>query len=781
MALIVNSNIAAVNAQRNLGANNTQLGKSLEKLSSGLRINRAADDAAGLAIATKLNAQVKGLNQAVRNVNNAISLVQTAEGGYNTITNILQRMRELAVQSSSDENTATDRSNLKVEAEALLGELTRIATTTEFNTQTLTDGSFTGKYFHIGANYQQTVKIDAADVRAKSIGKRATVTGTLSDGGVNTGIGGNITTGEVKINGEQITTGTSDDQVSVLEIIGAEIETQGSFAATNADGGVHTATGGASITSYSTIVRLNDAGDIGSLLIENASFDTTALTASLAASLASMSTFAASIKVGDTATFIDGFASLQTNGYATIGATEGSGTIAAGTLTVNITGLMGSIAGSYSSIQFFASIGNTTAGSLVGGAAGTNVGVGTITASIQVASGYWYGATNYVKINGTSISYGTTASLKAYTFSTNASKASYITAISNLINNASVPYIKARTYASVEASGTIATAKGLVLIATKGVDLSLMGVGSGFAMATGLTGLGGTSVAASAFMTSTTSGDAGTITTYNGQTSALARAAAIDAVKGTTNVDGIANANIVTGNDTVAAGTLNTGSFYINGVNIGSVSVSAGDGSGELVTAINSFSSDTGVTASIANGKLTLTSADGRNISVFVDTTAAGVTKLSSGAASVNSTNNYRGTVSLNSKDSITISGTNVTELGSNIEAKTYAADLTYRVSLLDISSQSGAESAILSIDAALDQLNSKRSELGAIQNRLEFTVASLETASENMAASESRIRDADFAFETAKFTKNQILVQAGTAMLAQANTLPQIALQLLR
>ncbi|HCZ10854.1 MAG TPA: hypothetical protein DHV16_01060 [Nitrospiraceae bacterium] len=115
------------------------------------------------------------------------------------------------------------------------------------------------------------------------------------------------------------------------------------------------------------------------------------------------------------------------------------------------------------------------------------------------------------------------------------------------------------------------------------------------------------------------------------------------------------------------------------------------------------------------------------------------------------------------------------------MEAKTYAADLTYRVSLLDISSQSGAESAILSIDAALDQLNSKRSELGAIQNRLEFTVASLETASENMAASESRIRDADFAFETAKFTKNQILVQAGTAMLAQANTLPQIALQLLR
>ena len=111
MPLTVNTNISSLNAQRNVGINNSALSKSLERLSSGLRINKAADDAAGLAIATKFDAQVQGLNQAVRNANNAVSLVQTAEGGVNTLTNILQRLRELAVQSSSDDNTPSERAD----------------------------------------------------------------------------------------------------------------------------------------------------------------------------------------------------------------------------------------------------------------------------------------------------------------------------------------------------------------------------------------------------------------------------------------------------------------------------------------------------------------------------------------------------------------------------------------------------------------------------------------------------------------------------------------------
>ncbi len=157
MPLTVNTNIPSLNAQRNVGKNNSALGKSLERLSSGLRINKAADDAAGLAIATKFDAQVQGLNQAVRNANNAVSLVQTAEGGVNTLTNILQRLRELSVQAASDDNTPTDRAANAQEASSLITEFTRVATTAEFNTMNLLDGSFTGKYFQIGANYSQTV------------------------------------------------------------------------------------------------------------------------------------------------------------------------------------------------------------------------------------------------------------------------------------------------------------------------------------------------------------------------------------------------------------------------------------------------------------------------------------------------------------------------------------------------------------------------------------------------------------------------------------------------
>src|SRR5271157_6565250 len=132
MALTVNTNIPSLDAQRNVGLNNSMLGQSIQRLSSGLRINKAADDAAGLAIATKMDAQVNGLNQAVRNANNAVSLVQTAEGGVNTLTDILQRLRELAVQSSPSDNTASDRATTEQEAASLITEFTRVASTSQF-------------------------------------------------------------------------------------------------------------------------------------------------------------------------------------------------------------------------------------------------------------------------------------------------------------------------------------------------------------------------------------------------------------------------------------------------------------------------------------------------------------------------------------------------------------------------------------------------------------------------------------------------------------------------
>lgn len=168
--MIVNHNIMALNAWRGLYQTTNSLGKSLEKLSSGLRINRAADDAAGLAISEKMRGQIRGLNQAVRNAQDGISLLQTAEGAMNEQHSILQRMRELAVQAANDTYTDDDRNEIQQEIDQLISEINRIADNTEFNTQKLLTGSLSGKLIHIGANASQNLSVSIATMTAGALG-----------------------------------------------------------------------------------------------------------------------------------------------------------------------------------------------------------------------------------------------------------------------------------------------------------------------------------------------------------------------------------------------------------------------------------------------------------------------------------------------------------------------------------------------------------------------------------------------------------------------------------
>ncbi len=170
MSFRVNTNIEALNAQRNLMMTALAFSKSAEKLSSGLRINRAGDDAAGLSISEKLRAQVRGLNQAVRNAQDGISLIQTAEGALNEVHSILQRMRELAVQAANDTLTTEDRQAIAQELVSLRNELDRIAQQTQFNSQNLLDGSFVSRLFHIGANQNQTITVTISNVNSTAIG-----------------------------------------------------------------------------------------------------------------------------------------------------------------------------------------------------------------------------------------------------------------------------------------------------------------------------------------------------------------------------------------------------------------------------------------------------------------------------------------------------------------------------------------------------------------------------------------------------------------------------------
>lgn len=173
---VINTNTQALNAQRNLMGSNRTLETSLRRLSSGLRINSAKDDAAGLAIASRMSAQVSGINVAIRNANDAISLSQTAEGAMAESGNILRRIRDLAVQSANDTNSGGDRAALQQEVGQLQQELNRIANETEFNGKKLLDGSFTAMQFQVGANAHQTIGVTVGSAKATDIGNQAAVT-----------------------------------------------------------------------------------------------------------------------------------------------------------------------------------------------------------------------------------------------------------------------------------------------------------------------------------------------------------------------------------------------------------------------------------------------------------------------------------------------------------------------------------------------------------------------------------------------------------------------------
>jgi len=609
MPLIVNTNIASLNTQRQLSLANQSINKSLERLSSGLRINRAADDAAGLAIATRLQAQVRGLQQAARNANNAISLVQTSEGALNSVTDILQRLRELAVQAASDDNTDIDRTALNNEAVQLRDELTRLANTVEFNGTTLLDGTFSGKKFQIGANADQTLTFAIADVRATAIGQFASQAVNVDDGiasPVADGVG-NLSAGEFSINATDVlATSDSDDQVSVVSIGGG------------------------------------------------------ALTAGLSGATYADDLLTASLNINGTNVSLSGLSGTTT------------------------TSLAGDIA------------------SLINTVAITDVTARVISTSLLVIEGQ--GGTNLV--------------LGA--------------------DNAAAVTVAA--YSS--ASGLSAT----------------LGLGSG-----------------SSFIGS--SGSTSAITTYNGQSSALAKAASVNGVRSTTGVSANVEENTLTLTNSVSSATLASGDLYVNGVNIGAVTVATNDSNGALAAAINAQSSSTGVKASVSSGKLTLNATDGRNISIAASSAAQTSLGNSGDVTFTGVSGVIRGNITLTSTENFTLAGT-TSDFGG-LATTTYVA--SGNLSTLAITSRSAANTAITQIDSALDDINTSRSSIGAIQSRLQTTINFLDTAAENQAASESRIRDADFAFETAQFTRSQILVQAATAILAQANAQPQVALQLLQ
>ncbi len=643
MALTVNTNIPSLTAQRNLGNSNDMLAKSLERLSSGLRVNRSADDAAGLSIATKLNMQSRGLRVAVRNAGDAGSLVNTAEGAFNVATNIIGRLRELAVQAASDTNTASDRATLGGESSLLVAELNRLASTTEFNGASLLDGSFSSGKIQVGANADQTITFSLGDVRAAQLGKFAAFSVNIQDGIGSAGASeqsgyGAITAGEFNINGQLVgATTATDDQVSVLELF-------------------YNQTGGT--------LQLGD-GTVG----------------------ASGATASASVAAG-------GGTSATSNNIAIQLATG------VGSLYINGTAI-----------------------------------------------------TSLANVSGTSIHSGSSA---AYT-----TNSQFVSAFVAKINAAGITNVTARQ----NTDGSTYT-----LVGAKGTDLKLSYINARSA-GSQLSSIGLASQAVGS------GAAASEVSNYNGQSGAIAKAAAINNVRGKTGVAAVAIANNFSQTTTVGAGTLAANELFINGFAIdATANIAAGDSTGVLRAAINAKTSSTGVTAAVnSSGGLVLSSADGRNISVFSG--SANATTITGASQGVNQ---YRGAVRLTSQADVTFSG-RTTDFGAATTGVPYTTNLTNSLAVLDITTQDGANTAILSLDAALAQISKVRSDVGALTSRLELTTQALTISAENQEAAAARIKDADFAYETAQFTRNQILVQAGTAILSQANSTSQIALQLLQ
>jgi len=282
MALTINTNVASLNAQRNLGKSQGALNKSMQRLSSGLRINSAKDDAAGLAISDRMTAQIRGLNQASRNANDGISLAQTAEGALQESTNILQRMRELAVQSANDTNSVSDRASLNEEVDQLQAELDRIASTTTFNGRNVIDGSMTNATFQVGANagVDQTISFSIDSAAAADLGTEAIVAGTpevaetLSTGTVQgvlltalagSGVGGDsisleiadggdgavpsitVTGNDIVVTGD-ITTNSSLTTLEISDLIANDADAQALVTVSGGDGTAATVAGAAHLT-----------------------------------------------------------------------------------------------------------------------------------------------------------------------------------------------------------------------------------------------------------------------------------------------------------------------------------------------------------------------------------------------------------------------------------------------------------------------------------------------------------------------------------------------------
>jgi len=948
----INTNVKALAAQSSMNNVDRSLQTSMQRLSTGLRINNAKDDAAGLAIANRMTSDIRGFGVAIRNANDGLSMAQTADGALGLVTDMLQRMRELAVQAGNGSLNTDNRIASQLEVDQLKQQIDNIATQTNFNSINLLDGSAGNIKLqtNVRANQQMVMSIDSAQTKDLGLGVRSSLTatgftgsevitaevqtvgitgaapantgaisylgvttgilaaattvgagnaiitakasilagataqsmgltditfdgtstltltygglygkgdvalasaistasnnvtfsaGTETTKGVLTGIAKNMAAGDLIINGVQVgSSQPSSDNVSFSDKASSAIAKVAAINAASAQTGVTATVGNTQVAgsamvvgaasgtlvvngvSTSTIATVGDAGlDRAAVVtaVNNISQQTgvravdtgdinkgVILVADDARNITLQ--YGASGTLSSLNTGLSGFAvSLAPNTPANISSSTGNTSGAAGD-KITINGVL----------AYTATAATETQGTIVT-AINTKTSQTGVTAAI-VGSGSSWG----IQLTSTSgnVNVSATQSLEKYT-----------------ISNAYRTYNVAQTTTGTYQLGS-STNSPISVVSSSNGDLRTAGLTAGTfsantsvatttdrsvataAPSTTTTGLlqagtlrinGASIVAAStADDTSSAAYVAGTTTAIASSSksaSAIAIAAAINKSTVATGVTATASPNVISGTNfsttvgtqAVGISTIQSGALYVNGVTVSLSSLTAGYSRGDVATLVNAQQGATGVVATDNGRGLTLTAADGRNISLGLSSglsaAVVGISAASIGLSSDTATSSVANTaassattyarVTLSSDKSFTVEGgsdgnANFGLLGFQT-GKFGGADNGVKIAKIDITTQDGAQTAITALDAALKSVSLNQARLGAFQNRLDQVVSNLTTMNQNMNASRSRIQDTDYATETTNLAKSQIISQAATAMLAQANQSAQSVLALLK
>lgn len=682
MPLYINTNVSSLNAQRQLNKAGMGLDQAMERLSSGSRINSAADDAAGLAISNRQTSQIRGLDQAVRNANDGISLIQTAEGALSESTNILQRMRELSIQSANGIYSDTDRATLDAEVSQLVSELDRIAKTTSFNGQNILDGSLGDIDLQVGSQANQTIGFSISAVDAGTLGM-----GSLSADVVSDEIAANFST-----------LSFSDQDVLI---------------------------NGQAIGAISTGSSVED-------LVDKINENVNGVTAATAVDLTASSVGTGI--VGDTASVVT--------------LTNNDGT----TQSIQIKNT--------DSLQEYADAVNEGFGGRVSATIGDD---GKLSMSAQDARA--------LDITGTDTT-GTDGGARAKIILTSDSGDDITIergSTGNMTDLNNLGFRETDSGGVIEGVGLVANSNGANEALTAG-ELTINGV----------------------------------VIDHSDSASLEKKVANINDVSDQTGVTAVAYATMtIDMTSFVASGAATTDNLEINGVAV-DLNLAASASTEDVVAAFNDWSDQTGVSARLLGTNVVLESDQGAiNISNATADTFFGstsgietVTKafISSGGTFAESSTTMTTATAFTAEAGLKLTSENGNPISVELKDGSDPARLGLResntlgegsfgtaLSSISVDTAANAQKAISVIDNALETVNDIRSDLGAVSNRLDFTISNLSNVSENTSAARSRIMDADFAAETAALSRSQVLQQASQAMLAQANSRPQQVLSLLQ